>query len=97
MSHRHLPTQRWHECQRARLGAIADEWLATGVEPASFGVLSTSEQAAIAMAVGDERRMRSSVTTFLLFSPYLQQFFLERIGLKELIGQRVGIEGDGHS
>jgi hypothetical protein len=82
--------QRAREAALLRLGAIAERWMATGVEPDELGVLSSGELRAVSLAARRPDVLRDPVGDFLCLDGWLQQWVLSKTGTPSLVGQVIG-------
>lgn len=80
----------WQKCVCAELDKLRIRWQVAEDEPREVGPLSSGEYAALALASGHEKLLRSPMSSFLLLDGWLQRWVLHRRGMANLIGAKLG-------
>jgi len=80
-----------HEYTYRRLDDIAALWTKPDEVPSTAMALSTGEYTALVRSIGYEGTLRgSALVGFILLDGWLQRNVLQRRGLGQLIGTRIG-------
>lgn len=80
----------WQEFVCDELDKLRARWPVAEEEPREVGSLSSGEFAALALASGHEKLLRSPMSSFLLLDGWLQRWVLRHRGMEKLIGSKLG-------
>lgn len=80
----------WQVFVCTELDKLLLRWPVAENEPRGVGPLSSGEFAALALACGHEKLLRSPMTSFLLLDGWLQRWVLRHRGMTNLIGSKLG-------